>query len=147
MPEPITIVVGVISIVGNVWNISRDLYELIDGIINAPRNIIAISNDVQALYVVLGTLQDLFHDVKDGGRLHAVCVPVFETLQQPLDNCLSICKELSAKLEKYTKPAGGIRRSKRTAFRWQFTEKKTDTYRRHLAAYKSTVTIAITSAN
>jgi hypothetical protein len=147
MPEPITIIAGVISIVGNVWKISKDLYELIDGIMNAPRHIIAISNDVQALYVVLGTLQGLLNDVREGDQLQAACVPIFETLQQPLDNCLSICTELSAKLNKYTKPTGDVRRSKWTAFRWQFTEKETDTYRRYLAAYKSTVTIALTSAN
>jgi hypothetical protein len=146
MPEPITIVAGVTTIVGNVWRISKDVSDLIEGIENAPKHILAVSQDVRGLYGVLGPLQGLLQDLK-GDRLPENVVPIFEGLQQPLDHCFWAFRELQMKICKYTKPMGDIRRSKWTAFRWQFTEKDTNAYRAHLASYKLTVDVAFAAAN
>jgi len=131
MPEPITIVAGVTTIVGNVWRISKDVYELIDGVGNAPKHIFALAQDVRGLYGVLGSLQ----------------IPIFEGLQQPLDHCFWAFRELQMKICKYIKPTGDPRQSKWAAFRWQFTEKDTNVYRSHLASYKLTVDVALATAN
>jgi hypothetical protein len=59
----IAIVAGFSAIVTNVWRVSQHLYELIDGIKNAPRHICAISEVVQGFYIVLGSLQGLLRDL------------------------------------------------------------------------------------
>ena len=55
MPEPvITIIGGVAAIVTNVWKVSKDLHDLINGIKNAPRHIQTVSDDLGGLYIALG---------------------------------------------------------------------------------------------
>jgi hypothetical protein len=146
MPEPITIVAGVTTIVGNVWRISKDVYELIDGVGNAPKHIFALAQDVRGLYGVLGSLQGLLQDLKVDCLPENV-IPIFEGLQQPLDHCFWAFRELQMKICKYIKPTGDPRQSKWAAFRWQFTEKDTNVYRSHLASYKLTVDVALATAN
>jgi hypothetical protein len=146
MPEPISIVAGVTTIVSNVYRISKDVYDLIDAIENAPKHILAVSQDVHGLYGVLGPLQGLLQDLKVQ-KLPDNVFPIFEGLQQPLDHCFWAFRELQMKVCKYTKPTGDIRRSKWAAFRWQFTEKDANSYRAHLASYKLTVDVALAAAN
>jgi len=146
MPEPLTIVTGVLSIVGNVWKISKDVYELIDGIKNAPAHIKAVSQDVRGLYVVLGALQQLLVKIEEK-ELPPAAMPVFELLDEPMNNCLTAFVELQKKINKYTKRTGAINESYWKRSWWFFTEKDTNVYRVHLAAYKSTVTIALGAAN
>ena len=81
MPEPISIVAGVTTIVSNVYRISKDVYDLIDAIENAPKHILAVSQDVHGLYGVLGPLQGLLQDLKVQKRPDNV-FPIFEGLQQ-----------------------------------------------------------------
>jgi hypothetical protein len=108
MPEPvITLISGVAAIVTNVWRVSKDLYDIIEGIRNAPTHIRVIMVDVNGLYIVLGALQGLLPNV-DASRLRADLVPVFESLQLNLNNCCSILTELSRKLIRYTNAAGHI---------------------------------------
>ena len=97
MPEPITIVAGVTTIVGNVWRISKGVSDLIEGIENAPKHILAVSQDVRGLYGVLGPLQGLLQDLK-GDRLPENVVPIFEGLRQPLDHCFWAFRELQMKI-------------------------------------------------
>jgi hypothetical protein len=146
MPEPvITLISGVATIVTNVWRVSKDLYDLIEGIRNAPNHVRVIMVDVHGLYIVLGVLQGLLPNV-DASRLRTDLVPIFESLQLNLNNCCSVLIELSRKLIRYTNAAGEISRSRWLAFRWQFTEKGVKEFRDHLAAYKMTVHLAISTA-
>jgi hypothetical protein len=147
MPEPIlSVVAGVTAIVVNVYRISKDVYDLIDAIKNAPRHVLAISQDIQALYLVLGSLQNLLEDL-DSDHLHPNILPIFESLQQPLNHCFFAFRELQQKICRYTKPNGQINRTRWAAFRWQFTEKDANLYRNHLASYKLTVSVALATAN
>lgn len=105
MPEPVvTLISGVATIVTNVWRVSKDLYDIIEGIRNAPMHVRVIMVDVDGLYIVLGALQGLLPNV-DASRLRADLVPVFESLQLNLNNCCSILIELSRKLIRYTNAA------------------------------------------
>jgi hypothetical protein len=81
--------------------------------------------------------------------------PILESLKQPLDHCLSAFCELQQKINKYTKRSGDAKQSKRTTFWWdtkklsiwwEFTERDTAMYQSHLASYKSTIDIALTTA-
>lgn len=147
MPEPVlTVIAGVSAIVTNVWTTSRNLYELIDGINNAPRHIHAISADLQGIHMVLGALRGLVDDLSED-KVPGELIPMFESLEQNMDHCSSTFEQLNIKLSKYTKPSGGANRSKWAAFKWQFTEKDTERYRAHLEAYKMTVNVALNAAN
>jgi len=146
MPEAFTIVVGVATIVTNVWKISRDVYELIDGIKNAPEHIKAVSQDVRGLYVVLGSLQQMLIKIEED-ELPSAAMPILGLLDEPMKNCFTAFVELQKKINKYTKRTGDINQSTWKRSWWFFTEKDTNAYRVHLAAYKSTVTIALGAAN
>jgi hypothetical protein len=45
MPEPLALAItaGVTTILGNLWNIIKDVYELFSSIKNAPKHILALS--------------------------------------------------------------------------------------------------------
>jgi hypothetical protein len=43
MSEPVTIIAGVSTIVNNIWKDSEDLYQFFNGIIDAPKHMLAIS--------------------------------------------------------------------------------------------------------
>lgn len=147
MPEPvITIIGGVAAIVTNVWKVSKDLHDLINGIKNAPRHIQTISDDLRGLYVALGALQGLLPKL-DTSRVPTDLEPIFESLQLNLENCFHVLVETSTKLGRYTKPFGGMGQNKWTAFRWQFKEKDIAELRGQLTAYKMTVNLALATAN
>lgn len=147
MPEPLlTLICGVSAIVSNAWKISKDLYELIDGIKNAPTHISAISGDLQGLYMVLGVLQGLLPSL-DVNQLHRGLIPIFESLHLNMDNCFATLIETFKKLIRYTTVTGEVKMSKWVAFRWQFKEKDIGLLRGHLAAYKMTVNLALATAN
>lgn len=111
----ISLIGGVATIVTKVWTVSKDLYDIIQGIRNAPIHIRATMVDVDGLYIVLGALQGLLPKV-DASRLRADLVPVFESLELNLNNCCSILIQFSRKLIRYTNAAGQISMSKRMAF-------------------------------
>jgi hypothetical protein len=146
----ITIIGGVAAIVTNVWKVSKDLHDLINGIKNAPRHIQTISDDLRGLYVALGALQGLLPKLdtnRESTDLVPMFEPIFESLQLNLENCFHVLVETSTKLGRYTKPSGGMGQNKWTAFRWQFKEKDIAELRGQLAAYKMTVNLALATAN
>jgi hypothetical protein len=59
----ITLISGVAAIVTNVWRVSKELYDIIEGIRNAPTHVRIIMVDVDGLYIVLGALQGLLPNV------------------------------------------------------------------------------------
>lgn len=146
--DAIGIISGIMQIVTNVYSVSKGLYEFIEGIKNAPRHVLAISQDVRGLYLVLGSLQGLLACLHQDS-LPSNVLPMLESLQQPLDHCLFAFRQLQQKVGRYTKPAsdGQVRMRKWTAFRWQFTEKEADVWREHLISYKLTLDVAIATAN
>lgn len=147
MPEPLAlaIIAGITTILSNLWNISKGLYELFSSIKNAPKHILALSQDVQGFYTVLGSLRGLLDNLS-GDHLHSMLAPILESLQNPLDHCLSTICELQKKINKCTKPSGEAKQSKWSAFRWEFTEKDTNMYRSDLASHKATIDLAVTTA-
>jgi hypothetical protein len=146
MPEPLTIVTGVTALIVNIWRISQDVYDLIDGIENAPGHILAVSHDIKGMYMVLGSLQGLLSEL-DVDRLAPPIKGIFESLQHPLKHCVMAFRQLQYKLYKHTKPSREINRSKWSAFWWQFTEKDTVAWRGHFTSYKLTLDVALATAN
>jgi hypothetical protein len=146
MPEPMTIVAGVITVVSNAWKISKDLYNLSEGIQSAPKHVLAVSADLKGLHSVLGSLRGLL-DGLDDAQLSPALAPILENLQLPLDSCLTTFTQLSQTIHKFIKPSGDPSRSKWKGFRWQFTDKDVGVLRNHLAAYKLTVDVGIAAEN
>lgn len=146
--DPLSTLTAIMQLVSNAYSVSRELYQLVDAIRNAPTHITAMAQDIQSLYLVLGSLQGLLADLQKLSPLPGI-LPILESLQQPLSHCLFALDQLQQKLDKYSRPAsdGKIRMRKWTAFRWQFTEKDALFWRENLLSYKLTLDIAVATAN
>ncbi|GKZ23551.1 hypothetical protein AbraIFM66951_007569 [Aspergillus brasiliensis] len=92
------------QLVSNAYSVSRELYQLVDAIRNAPTHITAMAQDIQSLYLVLGSLQGLLADLQKLSPLPGI-LPILESLQQPLSHCLFALDQLQQKLDKYSRPA------------------------------------------
>ncbi|KAH8588307.1 hypothetical protein B0O99DRAFT_693593 [Bisporella sp. PMI_857] len=125
---PITIIADVTTIVSKVFRISKDVSDLVDAIENAPKHILAVSQDVRSLCGVLGPLQGLLQDPK-------------------LKSCLRMWFRYSKACKSRCIIVWDIRRSKWAWFWWQFKEKEANAYRAHLTSYKLTVDVALAAEN
>jgi hypothetical protein len=57
MPEPLTIITGVSTLLSNAVKLLKDVQSTVSAVKNAPAHITAICNDLEDFYSVLGTLQ------------------------------------------------------------------------------------------
>jgi hypothetical protein len=62
MPEPVTIVSAVGTIVVNGIKLCLSVYGTIDGMKQAPKHLKAVSSDLKAFYGILGTIQIYLND-------------------------------------------------------------------------------------
>ena|SRR5271156_2481561 len=77
-------------------------------------------------------------DTKNPGQIQ-----LFNSLQVPLDNCVSILQDIIISLKPFIKPAGDAKTSKWSGFTWRFKEGEFARMHRNLLACKSSLDIAI----
>ncbi|KAG9237222.1 hypothetical protein BJ875DRAFT_493517 [Amylocarpus encephaloides] len=146
MAEPLSIIAAATAIVKEVSHLTKDLHNFIEGISQAPKHINALNQDVQSMYLVLGSLEGMLENLNQGSFPMTLC-QALDSVRGPLQNCFETLKQLQRKLVKFTRPSGVVYRSKWAAFRWQFTQKDANAWREHLSSYKLTVNMALSAAN
>jgi hypothetical protein len=143
--DPMSITVGVISLVAVALHSTRRIIEFIDGIQGAPQAVKALSRDLNALEQVLQTLNDVVShpDFQSNTRRPNLAA----LLQDPLNNCALALEDISLAIRPYTTPSGDSRKSKWRGFTWSFREKEIVTLQRMLMSYKSSLNMAVAVAN
>ena len=143
--DPLSITVGVISLTRLALQSAINTKSLIDGIQGAPLTVKNLSNDSEALYVVLGALERQLNNIDiDLTPAQAAFVPL---LQGPLKNCVSAFKDIQNTLKPFVKPPGEANKSKWKGLVFTFREKQIEVLQNALNSTKMSLDIAMSVAN
>jgi hypothetical protein len=136
--DPLSATAAVVGLVGAILHGSKRLFEFIDGLRGAPKDIATLSTDLKAFYEVLGVLKGMQDELT---RNNSLC----DWLHTPLENCLDIFDEFTVTLHTYTQTTRDgsrkIRRWKNIA--WAFREKETQLFKNTIVTYKASLSIAV----
>ncbi|KAF4627026.1 hypothetical protein G7Y89_g11130 [Cudoniella acicularis] len=126
--------------IGIAWRTSKLLYELIEGTIDAPSEVLAVASEVKAFAVVLLSLQQL---IQDGGLQEEAMV----SLQAPLDNCQDTLTALTVKIQPHIRKTGEAKKSKWRGLTWTFKKDEARNLCNRLAHNKMTLNTVINIMN
>ncbi|KAH7127537.1 PAS domain-containing protein [Dactylonectria macrodidyma] len=137
MADPLSVTASVIGILGVALHGSRRLFELIDSLQSAPKDIASLSTDLKALH---GTLERLTHLQQKLDDNRSLCDP----LKAALENCLDIFQEFTLTLQSYTQASSDGTRKVRTWKKivWAFKDKEIQLFRDTILTYKASLNLA-----
>ncbi|KAJ4218071.1 hypothetical protein NW759_008666 [Fusarium solani] len=138
MADPLSVGASVVGIVGAALHGSKRLYEFIDSLRSAPKDIVALSTDLQALYQVLGRLAGMQDKLSNNPEL---C----DCLTTPLENCLDIFEEFTNTLNGFTQTTRDGKVKVRTwkNIAWAFKDKEIQLFRDTVTTYKMSLDMTV----
>lgn len=143
--DPLSVIAGVAGTAAMALHASRRLYELVDGIVNGPAELVAMRRDTNELLNILAGLETIVRGKEN--KEDKDISDVIQRLNQPLDNCMETLKALETLIQKSVKPTGELKKSKWRTFASTFREKELKGLTGQLAAGKLTLDLALTTIN
>ncbi|KAF5533971.1 GATA transcription factor [Fusarium napiforme] len=140
MSDPLSVTASFVGIVGALLHGSKRLYEFIDSLQNAPKDIAALSADLRALHEILAHVTN----VQDKLSCHPdLCA----SLKVPLENCLNIFDEFTALLQGFTRTSrdGTIQVRVWKQMAWAFKDKEIQLFRDTITTYKVSLNMALSA--
>lgn len=137
MADPISLASGILALTTFTMQSTKILYEVIESYRNNSRTVRELKEELEALEAVLGSLMTLPNDEQIG----------LSVLKLPLLRCGEACRDLADTIEKCTTRSGGDRASFRDWFKLTYRGRDIASFRNVIAAYKSTIAIALADAN
>ena len=138
MAEPISLAAGLLALATFAFKSSIALHNTIQGIKSHPSRIRELNTELEALSGVLDSLTQTISGTTDID---------LTALTLPLLRCGNACKDFEQEILKCSSRSGGNRTSFRDWAKLQYMGEDVDGFRRMLAGYKSTITIALADAN
>ena len=138
MAEPIGLASGILTLAIFAFQSSITLYNTVQSFQSHPKRVRDLTEELEALSGVLGPLSETVSATTDVD---------FSTLDLPLLRCGNAYKEFEQELLKCSSRSGGSRTSFRDWAKLRYMGDDIDGFRRLLAGYKSTISIALTDAN
>ncbi|KAK2002197.1 hypothetical protein LX36DRAFT_627456 [Colletotrichum falcatum] len=139
MSDPLSVASALLAIVTATMQSSKILYDTVQSFKNHRKVIRQLMEELAALNGVLLSLNTFVQ--KGGGR------GALESLKVPLLQCRRACDDFNNLIIQCSKNSGRPRTSFRDWFRVRYMESDIDGFVTMLAGYKSTVSIALGSAN
>jgi hypothetical protein len=133
MAEAIGVTAGLIGIATFAFQISREVYDLVDSIQKAPKTIRDLKSELVALDPILSSIRTVV--ASDAEK--------FEDIRYPLHQCGMVCFYLRSLIQQCTGHSANGTRSARDWVRMQYQGKTIDGYKSQLASYKATIGIAL----
>jgi hypothetical protein len=143
--DPLSIIAGVVGTTAVALHTSRRLWELIDGIVNGPTQLVALRRDARDLFNILASLEPVARERES--KEDKDVSDVIQRLNQPLDNCMETLKALEILIQKSVKPTGELKKSRWRTFASTFREKELKSLTDQLASSKLTMELALTTIN
>ncbi len=143
--DPLSIIAGISGTAAVALHTSRRLWELVDGIVNGPTELVAMRRDTRDLFNILASLEPVLREKEN--QEDKDISDVIRRLNQPLDNCMETLKALEVLIQKSVKPTGELRKSKWRTFASTFREKELKGLTDQLASGKLTLELALTTIN
>jgi hypothetical protein len=135
MAEAIGVTAGLIGIATFAFQISKEVYDLVDSIQKAPQTIRDLKSELTALDPILSSIQKLV--TSDASK--------FEDIRYPLHQCGMVCFQLRSLIRQCTEHSAKGTRSARDWVKMQYKGKTINGYKGQLAAYKATIGIALST--
>jgi hypothetical protein len=133
MAEAIGVTAGLMGIATFAFQISKEVYDLVDSIQKAPQTIRDLKSELAALDPILSSVQKLV--TSDASK--------FEDIRYPLHQCGMVCFHLRSLIRQCTEHSANGTRSARDWVKMQYKGKTIDGYKGQLASYKATIGIAL----
>src|SRR3978361_2175461 len=109
--DPLSISLSVIGAAKVAWKGALETKEFIDGIKGAPAAVTRLSQDLTALYTILGLLHSYF-DGLDLRKQSKHGRQVAQLVDLPLKNCINAYTDITLLIKPFIKPSGDARTSK-----------------------------------
>lgn len=138
MVEPIGLASGLLAFVTFALQSSTTLYNTVQSLQSHPKRVRDLIEEPEALSGVLGPLTEIVSAITDID---------LSALDLPLLRCGNPCKEFEQEIMKCSSRSGGGRASFRDWAKLRYMGEDIDGFRRLLAGYKLTISIALTDAN
>ena len=137
MADPVSLSSGLLTLVTFAFQSSVVLYKAIEGFRSHPKNVRDLKEELEALAAVLQSLSETVEKHRDTD---------LTPLKLPLLRCGKACREFEDAVAKCSSRSGGSRTSFRDWAKLRYMGDGIDEFRRMLAGYKSTITIALANA-
>jgi Fungal N-terminal domain of STAND proteins len=138
MAEPISLASGLLALATFAFQSSITLYNTIQSYQSHPKRVRDLIEELEALSGVLAPLAETVSATTDVD---------LSALDLPLLRCGNSCKEFEQEIKKCSTRSGGSRTSFRDWAKLRYMGEDIDGFRRLLAGYKLTISIALTDAN
>jgi hypothetical protein len=138
MAEPISLASGLLTLTAFAFQSSITLYNTIQSFKSHSSRVRDLGNELKDLGGVLSSLSDTV-SATNGVDL--------SSLELPLLRCGNACKEFEQELLKCSSRSTGGRTSFRDWAKLTYMGENIDGFKRLLAGYKATITIALNDAN
>jgi Fungal N-terminal domain of STAND proteins len=138
MAEPIGAAPGLLALAAFALQSSGALYQTIKSFQSHQSRVAQLLGELGDLNGVLSALTEVVNGTSELD---------FSDLKLPLLRCGNACKEFEAEVLKCAKHSGGSRTSFRDWAKLRYMSDDLGDFKESLAAYKSTVNVALTSAN
>lgn len=138
MVEAVGIASGLLTLTTFAFEGSISLYETIRSFQSHQQRVRDLVYELSALATVLSSLTETVHAISD---------IKFSALEVPLLRCGKACKDFEKELLKCSSRSTGTRTSFRDWTKLRYMGEDIDGFRRSLAGYKLTISIALTDAH
>ena len=138
MAEPVGIASGLLTLANFAFEGSVSLYGTIRSFQSHQQRVRDLVDELSALGAVLSSLTETVNAISDVD---------FSALEVPLLRCGNACKDFEKELLKCSSRSSGTRTSFRDWTKLRYMGDDIDGFRRALAGYKLTISIALTDAH
>lgn len=146
MADPVGLTASIIAIADLAYQSCKTLYELLDGIRNAPKTVQRLNKDLSALQTLLKSIRSTMEESSEDSFSDGV-KQCLEEATPALAGCEKTCDEFAKKISKITSHSGEHHTSARDRIKLQFQEKDMSVFRYQIGSYKATLNIALSLAS
>lgn len=143
MAEAIGLAASLIGIATLAYNSCQKLNVIIQGFRNAPGNVKIISNDLEALTNVLGSLKSDLQSEDQGSLGSLERQGLLTELQSSMQGCQELCEHTAQKLSKLTSHSNADYLSKRDRIALHFNDTEIMIFKERLVQYKLTFNVCL----
>jgi hypothetical protein len=138
MADPISLASGLLTLVIFAHKSCRELYTSIQSFKTHPKRVRDLIEELEAL---IGVLESLTETIRSDTDVN------LSALDLPLRRCGNACEEFLQEIQKCCSRSGTDRQSFRDWAKLRYMGDNIDDFKDSLAAYKSTITIALTDVH
>jgi hypothetical protein len=142
--DPLSITASVIAVATAALQSAKALYDVIDGLVDAPHSVLQSKSLLSQTQTTLDTLRRTLEAGSASGADDSVLEEM--ELSKALESTRSLCQEFSTTLTGITRHSTDSRFSTRDRFSVQFNEPKIKRLNRDLADCQRTITMVFSSA-